>query len=164
MIRQLLFVVTLSTTSLTASSQVLESLIIKIAREEGIPLKLLKSIAYVESGFQPWSLNVAGKPYIFKSRVSAETHLEKVLEQGHTSVDIGCAQINWHWHGKNFKSAKDLLSPSTCLRYAARLLKSHRGSTGSWMKAALLYHSSNHHHQQIYRTRLVRYLTRGQAI
>lgn len=164
MIRQLLLATILTLESALASSHVPESLMIKIAHEEGIPLKLLKSIAYVESGFHPWSLNIKGQSHVFANQQQAEAYLEKVLEQGHTSIDIGCTQINWHWHGKNFKSAKDLLSPSICLRYAARLLKSHRRSSKTWMKAALLYHSSNHQHQQIYRTRLVRYLTQGHAI
>lgn len=165
MIKQLLlFLMLLITPNVMASPKVSESLMNQIARSEGIPLKLLKSVAYVESKFHPWSLNVKGQSYVFSTQKQAETHLEQALQQGHTSIDIGCAQINWHWHGKNFKAAKELLSPAISLRYAARLLKAHYRLTGSWMKAALLYHSSNHQHQQIYRQRLIRYLRQGRTV
>ena len=146
-----------------SSHKVSHPLIEKIAREERIPAKLLKSVTYVESGFHPWTLNVEGQPHFFDTRKAAEQHLEKVVKEGVTNVDIGCAQINWGWHGKKFKSPKDLLSPETSLRYAARLLRQNRIATRSWMKAALLYHSGDKVRQSIYRKRLIQYLIKGRA-
>ena len=145
------------------SYKVSHPLIEKIAREERIPVKLLKSVTYVESGFHPWTLNVEGTPHFFDTRKAAEQHLETVVKKGVTNVDIGCAQINWGWHGKKFRNPKDLLSPETSLRYAARLLRQNSIATRSWMKAALLYHSGDKVRQGIYRKRLIRYLTKGRA-
>ena len=145
------------------SSKVSHPLIERIAREERIPVKLLKSVTYVESGFHPWTLNVEGTPHFFSTRKAAEHHLEKVVKKGVTNVDIGCAQINWGWHGKKFRSPKDLLSPEISLRYAARLLRQNSLATRSWMKAALLYHSGDKIRQSIYRKRLIRYLTKGRS-
>lgn len=76
------------------SHKVSHPLIEEIAREERIPIKLLKSVTYVESGFHPWTLNVEGTPHFFSTRKAAEHHLEKVVKKGVTNVDIGCAQIN----------------------------------------------------------------------
>lgn len=164
MIRSLMLLIILIGVPAKASYRVSQSLMMKIAQAEGIPFKLLQSIAYVESRFHPWSLNIKGQSYLFASQQQAEAFLDKSLKEGHKSIDIGCAQINWQWHGHHFQAAKDLLSPTTCLKYAARLLKSQHRLTKSWMKAALLYHSSNPQHQQIYRQRLIRYLTQGQKI
>ena len=152
-----------SSLGVNASGKVSHPLIEKIALEERIPVKLLKSIAYVESGFHPWTLNVQRQPYFFPTRQSAEQFLETVIKKGVTNIDIGCAQINWQWHGKKFRNPKDLLSPETSLRYAARLLRQHSRKTRSWMKAALLYHSGDKMRQSIYRKRLVNYLTQGRA-
>lgn len=144
------------------SGKVSGELMEQIAHEERIPVKLLKSVAYVESGFHPWTLNVEGKSYFFSTRKAAEQHLEKVVKKGVTNVDIGCTQINWRWHGKQFGSPQDLLSPEISLRYAARLLRHHSIRTRSWMKAALLYHSADKMRQSVYRKRLITYLTKGQ--
>ncbi|GAO98997.1 transglycosylase SLT domain protein [Caedimonas varicaedens] len=137
------------------------ALLEKIARQERVPVNLLKSVTYVESGFHPWTLNVQGRPHFFATRQEAEQHLDKIVKKGVTHIDIGCAQINWFWHGKKFKSPQDFLSPETSLRYAARLLRHHSQTTRSWMKAALLYHSGDKRRQSLYRQRLIHYLTKG---
>jgi len=136
-------------------------LIEKIAHEERIPVKLLKSVAYVESKFHPWTLNVQGQPHFFATRQAAEQFLDTFISKGITNIDIGCVQINWHFHKKNFQHPKKLLCPETSLRYAARLLRHHSIRTRSWMKAALLYHSADKMRQSVYRKRLVAYLTKG---
>jgi len=145
------------------SYKVSHPLIEKIAREERIPVKLLKSVTYVESGFHPWTLNVEGRPSFFSTRLAAEQALESALRKGITNIDIGCTQVNFQWHGKKFRNPKDLLSPETSLRYAARLLRQNSLTTRSWMKAALLYHSGDKVRQSVYRKRLIRYLTKGRA-
>ena len=152
-----------SSLGVNASGKVSHPLIEKIALEERIPVKLLKSIAYVESGFHPWTLNVQGQPYFFPTRQTAEQFLETVIKKGVTNIDIGCGQINWHFHRKNFQHPRELLSPEICLRYAARLLRQHSVKTRSWMKAALLYHSRDKLRQSVYRKRLINYLTQGRA-
>ena len=161
MSRSLVLFFCLMLTTTQASDRVSQDLIIRIAQEEGIPLKLLKSITYVESGFHPWSVNVAGQAHRFSTRQAAEVFLDQRIQQGQTQFDIGCTQINWPWHGHHFQHPKELLSPETSLRTAARLLKAHKRLTRSWMKAALLYHSARPQHQQSYRRRLVHYLTQG---
>ncbi|WP_085784262.1 transglycosylase SLT domain-containing protein [Candidatus Nucleicultrix amoebiphila] len=131
----------------------------KVAHTEQVPPNLLRTIALVESGVEgliwPWTVNVRGKAHYFKTRLEAENFLNKCLQKGITNIDVGCMQINWHWHQDNFNHPKELLSPEVALPYAASLLRDHQERTGSWMKAALLYHSKSEEKQALYKTRLL---------
>lgn len=131
----------------------------KVAHTEQVPFNLLKTIALVESGVEgliwPWTVNVRGKAYYFKTRLEAEVFLDQCLKKGITNMDVGCMQINWHWNQDNFNHPKELLSPEVALPYAASLLRNHQERTGSWMKAALLYHSKDAMKQALYKARLL---------
>lgn len=131
----------------------------KVAHTEQVPPNLLRTIALVESGVEgliwPWTVNSRGKAHYFKTRLEAEDFLNKCLQKGITNIDVGCMQINWHWHQDNFNHPKELLSPEVALPYAASLLRDHQKRTGSWMKAALLYHSKSEEKQALYKTRLL---------
>lgn len=131
----------------------------KVAHTEQVPPNLLRTIALVESGVEgliwPWTVNVRGKAHYFKTRRETELFLDKCLKLGITNMDVGCMQINWHWHQDNFNHPKELLSPEVALPYAASLLRDHQKRTGSWMKAALLYHSKKEEKQALYKARLL---------
>ena len=142
-----------------AERKVSPLLIARIAQEERIPVRLLQGIVAVESDFQSWAVNVQGKGYVFKTQGAAAQFLDRLFNQGMTSMDIGCAQINWQWHGQHFRHPKDLLVPQVSLRYAARLLRRHGQESRSWMQAAVRYHSSQAVYQQRYRHRLIQALT-----
>ena len=154
--------------SAMASYGVSETLIHRIATEEKVPVKLLRSIARLESGYRgqiwPWTLNVEGKPWYFPTRQDAEKFLEQQLSEGISNIDIGCTQVNWAWHGAHFARARDLLRPEIGLRYAATLLKAHVRESRSWLKAALLYHSREAEHQRTYRVRLLEELRQGSGL
>ena len=165
---RLLVVFMMFSLSAQASCEVSDHLIEKIAVEENVPVKLLKSIARVESSYNgkvwAWTLNVEGKPYYFNTLESAETFLEQCLSRGMTNIDIGCMQVNWGWHGEHFDHARELLRPETGLRYAASLLKSHVVQSRSWLTAALLYHSGEVARQKDYRVRLLREIRKGRSL
>lgn len=131
----------------------------KVAYTEQVPALLLRGIALVESGVEgliwPWTVNVRGKAHYFNTRRETELFLDKCLKLGITNMDVGCMQINWHWHQDNFNHPKELLSPEVALPYAASLLRDHQKRTGSWMKAALLYHSKDAMKQALYKERLL---------
>ncbi len=54
-------------------------------------------------------------------------------------------QVNWQCHKDNLQSlgkdSRDLLIPSTNIRYAARFLKTLYAELGTWAKAVAAYHS-----------------------
>lgn len=134
------------------------------AAETGVPEPLLQAIALVESGRRqagrttpwPWAVNDHGKGHWFASRREAVRHVERQLAAGRTSVDVGCFQVNWRWHGTAFESVAAAFDPLTNARYAARFLAGLHEETGSWPQAVGRYHSATPHLGRAYRARVVR--------
>ena len=62
-----------------------------------------------------------------------------LIAAGVDNVDIGCMQVNWHWHGDAFASPAAALSPALNARYAALLLRAYRAQSGTWAGAVGLY-------------------------
>ncbi|MGY6126717.1 lytic transglycosylase (plasmid) [Paraburkholderia strydomiana] len=61
--------------------------------------KVLAGIALNESGLNghawPWTLNVAGQGYFFKSREDAYRVVQSLIARGRSDFDVGIMQINW---------------------------------------------------------------------
>ncbi len=120
-------------------------------RKYNLPHNLLYAVASVESGQWineykiaipwPWTLNVEGRSYFFKSKDEAAHFLKKTISKGIENVDIGCGQINWKHHGRHFKDPLLLLDPVYNIAYAAYFLVSNFTETKNWRKATALYHS-----------------------
>lgn len=147
--------------------------LVAAARETGVPLRLLRGLAPVESGLAggrgvrypwPWTLNTNGHgSFHFRSRDAAERHLRALLAAGIDNVDIGCMQINWRWHRDAFASPADMLDPSLNVRYAARLLAAYKARAGSWSAAVAQYHTRDARLAATYQCRVARALMpRGQ--
>jgi hypothetical protein len=138
------------------------------SRALGVPQRLMRALAPTESGISsthgqrlpwPWTLNTNGHgSYHFRSREAAARHLAALIAAGIDNVDIGCMQINWHWHGAAFASPDAALSPALNVRYAALLLHKYRAQTGSWAAAVGLYHTRNTQRADDYRCRVARTL------
>ena len=77
---------------------------------------------------------------------------------GRTSFDVGCFQINYFWHGRNFPSLEAMFDPETGADYAASFLKSLYQERGDWSAAAGAYHSQLPDRAGVYRTRFDRIL------
>lgn len=122
---------------------------VSAADRYGIPRAVMLAIATVETrtrregrtGPWPWTVNVAGQGAWFDSRAAALIHAEEALARGETSVDIGCFQIDYRWHGANFPSLDAMFEPAIAGDYAARFLGSLHTETGDWITASGLYHS-----------------------
>ena len=130
-------------------AQTCKRLIPAIAREVGVPTSLLMAIASVESRFEAYAVNHAGTSLSFESPGEALSYVEEQLSQGEDNMDIGCMQVNWQCHKDNLQSlgkdSRDLLIPSTNIRYAARFLKTLYAELGTWAKAVAAYHSRHSH-------------------
>lgn len=119
------------------------------AAETGVPLDVLRAITRTETGRRlaggfhpwPWTMNIEGKGIWFDSRAEALAHAEKTLAAGTTSFDMGCFQVNYRWHGRNFPDLVAMIDPLESARYAARFLARLHAETGDWEKAAGFYHS-----------------------
>jgi soluble lytic murein transglycosylase-like protein len=62
-------------------------------------------------------------------------------KKGKKLIDLGCMQVNHHYHGKAFPSVMDMLDPKQNVAYAARFLGELRGREGSWTMAVARYHA-----------------------
>jgi len=136
------------------------------ARASGVPVALLLALAPTESGLPrahdrrpsypwPWTLNTNGRgSFYFRSRAAAEKHLDALVAAGIDNIDIGCMQVNWHWHGAAFASPTAALNPALNTTYAAALLRDYRRQTGSWAGAVGLYHSHTLALAEAYRCRV----------
>lgn len=134
------------------------------ARASGVPEGWLQAIALVESGRSdgpgrtawPWAVNDHGEGFWFAGKREAMRHVERRLAAGKTSVDVGCFQINWRWHGQAFDSLAQAFEPWANARYAARFLSRLYEETGSWPAAVGRYHSATPHLNKAYRARVAR--------
>lgn len=116
-----------------------------------IPTHLLAAIATTESGRWheglgmnvpwPWTINVEGKGYYFKSKAEAIAQTRQLLAQGRQSIDVGCMQVNLKHHPKAFATLEDAFDPEKNVNYAARFLRENYASLGDWIKATAAYHS-----------------------
>jgi soluble lytic murein transglycosylase-like protein len=115
-----------------------------------IPQNLLRSIAMVESEKKPWAVNCAGKSKNFSNKNDAVTYIKKMRAKGFKNINIGCMQINYQSHVKNFKTVEDFLTPYNNIKYAAKYLAYLKNNLGGWESAVKYYHSAIPHHQNIY--------------
>ena len=129
----------------------------RIEKKYNIPNKLLRAISLTESGRTiekqfvawPWSVNVSGKSYYFKDKVSTLLFLQKKVKY-QKNIDIGCMQINFKYHYEQFKNLDTMLDPINNIDWAAKYLKKLYKRYKSWNIAISRYHSSNPERMKIY--------------
>lgn len=126
---------------------------------------LLSTIASVESGQYdygkeqymawPWTLNAQGKGYYFSTKEEAVAKAKQLQQDGVTSIDVGCMQINLKFHNKAFESIEDAFDPKKNVEYSAKFLTKLYNQRGkNWDLAAMAYHSKNPEKGQQYKIRL----------
>lgn len=106
-----------------------------------IPKGLLKAVSKVESEYNPLALNDGLKQHKFKSKQEAIERITYLQSIGKTNFDVGCMQINYRWHHKNFTSVEEMLDVDWNVRYAASHLYGLYKEHESWQIAIRRYHS-----------------------
>ena len=66
---------------------------------------------------------------------------EDAQRAGAKLIDVGCMQINHHFHARHFASLEDMLDPAQNVAYAARFLSELKKREGSWTMAIARYHA-----------------------
>ena len=107
-----------------------------------IPSGLLLAIATVESGSEPYALNIQGKSVIGRNKTEVANLIHEALAKGITNIDVGVMQLNIRWHQENFGSIEEMLEPKKNIEYAASFLLTLYKKYGDWHKAVRFYHSS----------------------
>lgn len=132
------------------------------SRALGVAPSVLHAVALTESARagrpSPWAINDHGQARHFATEAEALEHVRQRLAEGATNIDIGCFQINWHWHGARLRDPARALNPTLNAVYAAGyLLELHR-ELGSWSAAIGAYHSRTEARARNYRCRVARQL------
>ena len=117
----------------------------RAARKYDVPLGVLYAVALTETGqrgaLHPYALNIQGPSVFPTSLPEAIKRFEAARRDGVKLIDVGCMQINQHFHGSQFHSLEEMFDPNKNVDYAARFLKDLRQREGSWTMAAARYHA-----------------------
>ena len=136
-----------------------------VEQKNQIPKGLLSAIAGVESDFNPYAVNIAGKTVIASNQEEAAKTIRHAINSGITNIDVGIAQINYRWHKDNFKNIDEMINPATNIEYAAKLLTSLFKQHKTWHKAIRHYHSANpDNHRRYSRKVVIAWLGNSQLI
>lgn len=127
-----------------------------------IPDNLLLGIGLQESGLNrdgtltvwPFTANAEGQGAYFDTAGQAVDWVNARRAQGITSIDLGCMQINMHWHPDAFDTVADGFNPARNVDYAASYLARLYREKGNWRAAAASYHSRTEELGQAYLARL----------
>lgn len=155
-------------TTLPIKADVSELCSLSAARMEekyNIKDNLLQTISSVETGnwsyeegrfvSWPWTINVNGKGYRFKTKDEAIAKVKQLQAEGIESIDVGCMQVNLKYHKKAFADLDDAFNPDTNMEYGAKFLNRLYKKQGSWQKAAMAYHSKVPARGLSYKNRLI---------
>ena len=110
-----------------------------------------------KGSLQPNALNIEGKAVFPRNRGEALATFENARREGKTLIDLGCMQINHHYHASHFRSVDDMLDPRQNVDYAARFLAALHARHVTWSMAVARYHAGpdNDPAQKIYVCRVI---------
>ncbi len=116
-----------------------------------LPPFLLSAISKIESGrwhnptkdrkAWPWTVRALGEGHYFEDKATALTFVQRLQARGVRNIDVGCLQVNLHYHPQAFASLEEALDPTENAAYAAALLTRLRQESNSWTAAIGRYHS-----------------------
>ena len=128
-----------------ASVGACEREILAAAAKYGIPAGILYSVGLTETGrkgsLQPYAMNIEGKAYFGSSRQDALEAFQAARARGAKLIDLGCMQINHHFHGDQFASPTEMFDPRKNVEYAAAFLARLHARHETWTMAVARYHA-----------------------
>lgn len=156
-----------SLASRAADTQLCDTAAQNAAHSHAVPLDILLAITRVETGRRsgqesqpwPWAINQGGQGHWFDDATAAIAFANAQLAAGNGNFDVGCFQINLHWHGAHFASIDAAFDPQSNADFAAEFLTQLFASEGSWEKAVAAYHSRTPDEAAAYLTKVEAVLT-----
>jgi soluble lytic murein transglycosylase-like protein len=128
-----------------AAANPCEPEIVRAAERYRIPIGILYAVGLAETGrkgsLQPNALNIEGKAVFPASRSAALATVAEARRGGAKLIDLGCMQIDQHYHRSAFRSLGDMLDPKQNVDYAARFLVTLKGRHDTWSMAVARYHA-----------------------
>jgi hypothetical protein len=132
-----------------------------------LPRHLLTAISRTESGrwskehrahlAWPWTVMAEGKGRYLPSKQAAVAEVRALKAKGVSNIDVGCMQINLHFHPDAFDTLEQAFDPAFNVAYAVSFLTDLRASQNSWTKAIGRYHSATPHFANRYRAKVFKY-------
>ncbi|WP_114395299.1 lytic transglycosylase domain-containing protein [Oleisolibacter albus] len=118
-------------------------------KDHRMPGRLLMAVGVTESGRDlegrltvwPWTVNAEGQGRYFADKQSAIAHVQALRKRGVRSIDVGCMQVNLHWHPRAFPDLETAFDPAANVAYAAAMLKDFHGDLRNWSRSVKFYHS-----------------------
>lgn len=95
----------------------------------------------IKGSLHPFALNIEGKAVYAKSQSSALSHFISARKSGIRLIDLGCMQINYHYHKDEFSSVSAMLDPRQNVEYAAKFLARLKKRHQTWTMAVARYHA-----------------------
>ncbi|KFB09178.1 Lytic transglycosylase, catalytic [Nitratireductor basaltis] len=95
----------------------------------------------MKGSLQPYALNIEGQTFYGSSKEEALQAFKRARAEGRKLIDLGCMQINHHYHASRFDDVAAMLDPHTNVEYAARFLKQLKARHESWSMAVARYHA-----------------------
>ncbi len=137
--------------ALSTASMCLEAIRSVEQRVRWLPEGLLHAIALTESAYRPpeaatvvpwpWTINSPKGSFYLDSRREAVAKVEELRAMGVRNIDVGCMQVNLHYHPEAFHSLDDAFHPTSNVGYAARFLSDLERDTRTLFDAVGRYHS-----------------------
>jgi soluble lytic murein transglycosylase-like protein len=106
-----------------------------------VPQDVLIAIADVESGFNPYAINVEGTPYFPDSYSGAVNIVDKYRN---LSIDIGIMQVNSFWFNRLHYPLRYGLKPCDDVYLGAYVLARKIARYGYNWRGIAAYHSNNY--------------------
>jgi hypothetical protein len=136
----------------------------RVELNERIPRALMRAIAVTESGrwiedrqanfAWPWTINANGEGRFFPTKAAAIAEVKRLKAAGVHSVDVGCMQVNLHFHPTAFENLDDAFDPARNVAYGAKYLKELQQLRRSWADAVAYYHSASADYSIPYREKV----------
>lgn len=129
----------------TANGKLCEREMMRAAEKHGVPVGMLYAVGLTETGrgesLHPYAMNIEGKASFDKRPGEAIARFQIAHAAGIKLIDIGCMQINHHYHRDKFTSVEQMFEPAANVDYAARFLKELKAREGTWTMAVARYHA-----------------------
>ena len=128
-----------------AGQHICEAQVAVAAKRYEIPLAVFYAVGLLETGgrngLQPYTMNIEGRSAPNATLPDALATFEAAHRRGASLIDIGCMQINYRWHGKNFASVTEMFDPAHNVDYAARFLHELKLREKTWTLAVARYNA-----------------------
>ncbi len=137
-----------------------------------LPEDLLMAISFAEAGkwdadrqeiiAWPWTVTSRGKGHYFPDKQAAVAFVRELQRQGVRNIDVGCLQVNLHYHPDAFSGLEEALDPRTNALYAAKFLTQLHRQNKSWSEAIRRYHSADPSRGDPYQQRVLSFWNKQQ--